>query len=82
MQATESEFRYEATGQRYIPNEEGLTLASYIDDPRQLFSKATGLLDFDPVEGEGVEVAEEEEEMGVAEGAETHGQGVRFYWVP
>ena len=77
MQTAESEFRYEATGQRYVPNEEGLTLASHINDPRQLFSKATGLLDFDPEWAEGTEESTpmdmEEGEAGVAEGVETIG---------
>lgn len=52
----ENEFRYEATGQRYVPNEEGLTLASCINNPRQLLSKAVGMFQLDPMDEEGVVV--------------------------
>ncbi len=69
----ENEFRYEATGQRYIPNEEGLTLASYINNPRQLLTKAVGLLNLDaddssvpPPQDEEGGVAMDTEEVGVA----------------
>ena len=70
----ENEFRYEATGQRYVTNEEGLTLASYINNPRQLLSKAVGLLDLDsegvpqpPQEGDGG-VPMDTDDVGVAGG--------------
>lgn len=79
----ETGFRNEATGQHYVPPQEGLTVASCFNNPRQLLTKAAGILDFDPVEEDWVGSTEvmDEEEMGVEEdGTETTGkkQGTFF----
>ena len=74
----ENEFRYEATGQRYVPNEEGLTLASYINHPRQLFAKAVGVLDLEsddvPHRGEGPEGGVAMDMEGTGDSMEATGQ--------
>ena len=81
---SEDGFRYdEATGQHYVPDEEGLTLASYINNPRQLFSKATGLFQMGSIDDESVEHGEKDmdtEEMGLTGGGELVGgkQGMSF----
>ena len=69
-----NEFRYEATGQRYTPNEEGLTLASCVSNPRRVLTKAMDMLQFDTApeleeegEGEGHVWMETEEVVGGAE---------------
>ena len=77
---TESEFRYEATGERYVPSEEGLTLASCINNPRQFLSKAADLLDLEPMDEEWAEEVvplDEDEQVRIEDvenGIETHGE--------
>ena len=56
-----NEFRYEATGEHYVPNEEGLTIASCLHEPHQVLGKVASLFQTDE------EREEYQEEVGMVE---------------
>ena len=70
-----SELRYEATGEHLAPSEQGLTIASCIqDEPQQMSAEALGL--FQEMEG----MEENQKEVGMvdevlADGSHTDRQG-------
>lgn len=67
---SEGDLRSAALSERYDPNLEGLTLATYLKEPGQIISKAVGLFGLDPIEEEGV-VVEEGKGMSVSSFGET-----------
>ncbi len=76
----DGEFRYEETGQRYVPNEEGLTLASSIQQqPEELLMKGMSMFQLDPVHEDWLEEEEDplmDTEEGCVEAAREGSQQV------